>query len=81
MLVLQSYDAKAGDARLVFDARRLGFALGGTITDVETGQVLGPAGATVVIPMNRPYATRRDRLRWGSGQRAARRCEPAAIKT
>jgi hypothetical protein len=58
MLVLQSYDSKAGDARLVFDARRLGFAPSGTITDVETGHVLGPAGATVVIPMNRPYATR-----------------------
>jgi hypothetical protein len=58
MLVLQSYDAKPGDARLVFDVRRLGFAPRGTVTDVETGQGLGQAGATVAIPMNRPYATR-----------------------
>ncbi len=58
MLVLQSYNAKPGDARLVFDVRRLGFAPCGTITDVETGQGLGQAGATVAIPMNRPYATR-----------------------
>jgi hypothetical protein len=58
MLVLQSYDAKPGDARLVFDVRRLGFTPGGTITDVETGRGLDQAGATVAIPMNRPYATR-----------------------
>ena len=51
-------DAKPGDARLVFDVRRLGFAPRGTIIDAETGQALGQAGATVVIPMNRPYATR-----------------------
>ena len=48
MLVLQSYDAKPGVARLAFDVRDgLGFAPSSTIADVETGQGLGQAGATL----------------------------------
>ena len=58
MLVLQSYQAKPLEARLDFDAQRLGFVPSRTITDLETGKSLGQAGSTATISMDRPFDTR-----------------------